>query len=137
MIEIIEGIDENIFAQAEKLWDITGVSNQQRGDTLSSVLRTVEVGGRFYTAREGRRVVGVCWLTTDGRRLFVHHMAVHPDFQNRGIGRMLLDIAVAYSDKLGQKCKLEVHSDNAAARHLYESVGFSQLDGYIVFIRWD
>jgi len=137
MIEIVEGVDEAVFAQVEELWAITGVGRPQRMDTIEVVRNTIKLGGRFYTAREGDRVVGACWLSTDGRRVFVHHMAVHPEYQNCGIGRMLLEIAIAYGDKLGMRCKLEVHRDNQAARHLYESCDFTLLEGYDVLVRYE
>ena len=137
MIEIVEGVDENIYAQTEKLWLALGLTHARRGDNLAMVEQTRRNGGRFYTARDGDRVVGTCWLTTDARRLYIHHMGVHADYQNRGIGRTLLEIAVTYGDTLGQQCKLEVHEDNAAARHLYESLGFAEIEGYRVLIRRD
>jgi len=135
MIEIIEGIDEDIYAQVTSLWAVTGIGRPERGDTLAVVEHTRAREGRFYTARENGRVVGTCWLTTDGRRLLIHHMAVLPDYQHRGIGRMLMEIALAYAEQLEQGCKLEVHEENATARHLYESMDFIYLEGYVVMVR--
>lgn len=137
MVEIIEGVNEQIYEQSVALWLQLGLTHARRGDNLAMVEQTRDNGGRFYTARAGEQVVGTCWITTDARRVYIHHMGVHPDHQNQGIGRMLLEIAVAYGDKLGQQCKLEVHRDNEPARHLYESLGFEYIDGYEVMIRRD
>ncbi|MDI9523931.1 MAG: N-acetyltransferase [Candidatus Cloacimonadota bacterium] len=65
----------------------------------------------------------------------MHHMAVSPEFQNRGIGRALLEEALSIARDNGWQAKLEVHVENAAARHLYSSYGFTDLEGYIVMIR--
>jgi len=80
-------------------------------------------------------LVGTAWLSHDFRRLYIHHMAVSPEFQNRGIGRALLEEALSIARDNGWQAKLEVHVENAAARHLYSSYGFTDLEGYIVMIR--
>ncbi|NLA44985.1 MAG: GNAT family N-acetyltransferase, partial [Candidatus Cloacimonetes bacterium] len=80
-------------------------------------------------------LVGTIWLTNDYRRLYIHHMAVLPEFQKQGIGRSLLQEAIQIADKQGLQAKLEVQSDNAAALNLYRSMGFKVLDGYLVMIR--
>ena len=52
-------------------------------------------------------------------------IAVHPNFQGRGIGRKLLDAALASLRSRGAKCvRLEVRPHNTPARRLYESFGF-------------
>lgn len=79
-------------------------------------------------------LAGTIWLTNDYRRLYIHHMAVLPEFQNQGIGRYLLQKAIEIADNQGLQAKLEVHSDNATALNLYRSMGFLELDGYLVMI---
>ena len=53
-------------------------------------------------------------------------MAVHDDFQGRGVGRALLAAVVELADHwLGlRRLKLEVYTDNAPAVRLYEQFGF-------------
>ncbi len=50
---------------------------------------------------------------------------VHQDFQNKGLGTLMLKklVAVARNQKL-HKIVLEVVAENAAAVHLYQKVGF-------------
>lgn len=57
--------------------------------------------------------------------LNVHDLVVHPAYRNRGVGRALL-AAVESAARERQCCRvtLEVRADNAAAQHLYRSVGF-------------
>jgi ribosomal protein S18 acetylase RimI-like enzyme len=62
-------------------------------------------------------------------------MAILPEFQNQGIGRSLLQEAITIADSQVLQAKLEVHRGNAAALHLYRSMGFQVLDGYLVMIR--
>ena len=58
-------------------------------------------------------------------------LAVHPDFQGRGLGRRLLEAGLAHLRAEGAPCvRLEVRPDNAPARCLYEQHGFQALGTY-------
>ena len=128
-------MNENLYAKIISIWDKTGISNPERADSFDSIQRTLENVGILLLAYMDAILVGTIWLTNDYRRLYIHHMAVLPEFQKQGIGRSLLQEAIQIADKQGLQAKLEVHSDNAAALNLYRSMGFKVLDGYLVMIR--
>ena len=128
-------MNENLYSEIISIWDKTGISNPERADSFDSIQRTLEHGGILLLAYMDAILVGTIWLTNDYRRLYLHHMAVLPEFQKQGIGRSLLKEAIQIADKQGLQAKLEVHSDNAAALNLYRSMGFKVLDGYLVMIR--
>ena len=128
-------MNENLYAEIISIWDKTGISNPERADSFDSIQRTLEHGGILLLAYMEAILVGTIWLTNDYRRLYIHHMAVLPEFQKQGIGRSLLQEAIQIADKQGLQAKLEVYSDNAAALNLYRSMGFKVLDGYLVMIR--
>lgn len=128
-------MNENLYAEIISIWDKTGISNPERADSFDSIQRTLEHGGILLLAYMDAILVGTIWLTNDYRRLYLHHMAVLPEFQKQGIGRSLLQEAIQIADKQGLQAKLEVYSDNAAALNLYRSMGFKVLDGYLVMIR--
>ena len=128
-------MNENLYSEIVSIWDKTGISNPERADSFDSIQRTLEHGGILLLAYMDAILVGTIWLTNDYRRLYIHHMAVLPEFQKQGIGRSLLQEAIQIADKQGLQAKLEVHSDNAAALNLYRSMGFKVLDGYLVMIR--
>jgi len=78
---------------------------------------------------EGRRVVGNvtltqargggagCWL--------VSNLVVDPAYRRRGIGRALMEEALAHvRSQGGNRIILQVRADNQAAVHLYQSMGF-------------
>ena len=71
------------------------------------------------------RIVGyiVFWqLPAD---LDIHNLAVHPEFQRRGIGGHLLGKAIAHAKKYRlNRITLEVRQSNLVAQRLYGSFGF-------------
>jgi ribosomal-protein-alanine N-acetyltransferase len=135
--EILTELSEEQYSEITRLWEITGVTNPARGDTLEVVRQTLAGGGKIILVREDGKAVGTVWLTSDFRRLYIHHMAVHPDWQNRGYGKLLMQDAQKIASELKLQVKLEVHKDNKVAFELYKKYGFTTLEGYLSMIKRD
>jgi ribosomal-protein-alanine N-acetyltransferase len=61
--------------------------------------------------------------------MHINNMAIHPGWRGRGLGRLLLNKALAAAYALGvRRATLEVRRSNTAARRLYESAGFTMID---------
>ena len=131
----VSKIEPALHAAIMEIWNATGISNPARADDLGSIQANLEHGGVMLLAYCAGKLAGTAWLSHDFRRLYIHHMAVAPELQNRGIGRRLLVEALALAQEKGWQAKLEVHRDNAAARHLYASCGFTDLEGYLTMIK--
>jgi ribosomal protein S18 acetylase RimI-like enzyme len=54
-------------------------------------------------------------------------IAIHPDYQNNGIARELLNLGLTYLEGT-EEIKLEVRPENQAAYRLYSSLGFEPVD---------
>lgn len=139
MIKILtlSEIDQARFDIVTSLWEVTKVGNPARGDTLQAVQTTLANGAKIILAFNDEMPAGTVWLTHDFRRLYIHHMAVHPDFQKLGIGKQMLKTALQVAKELGLQAKLEVHQDNAVAYDLYTKAGFVPLEGYLTLIKRD
>jgi ribosomal protein S18 acetylase RimI-like enzyme len=79
-------------------------------------------------------VVGTSWLTNDGRRLYLHHFAIDPEFQGGGLSKPLLRESLKIAREIGLQVKLEVHQDNERAINFYKKAGFQRLGDYDVYI---
>jgi len=134
-IRSLNSLDEPTFEAVTRIWAETGITNTARADDLASVQYNLAHGGLMLLAYLNAELAGTAWLSHDFRRLYIHHMAVAPQWQNRGIGRRLMEEALHVAAEHGWQAKLEVHRDNAAARHLYASCGFTDLEGYVTMIR--
>ena len=87
---------------------------------------------RLRTAVEpqsgGEAVIGysVYWRVTDEVHLL--NVAVHPERQHLGVGRILIDAVVSDSRTWGARVIfLEVRAGNVGARSLYARLGFREL----------
>lgn len=103
------------------------ISRDQRQEMLQR-----RPGDHPLVAEVDGRVVGQLGLQVLQRPRMRHigsiGMAVHDDFQGRGVGKALLAAAVDLADQWLDLHRLEltVYVDNPAAIHLYETFGFAQ-----------
>ncbi|ADM97261.1 GNAT family N-acetyltransferase [Dickeya dadantii] len=58
---------------------------------------------------------------------YLIQIQIHPDFQNRGIGKQLIETLLAQASAQGQAVVLSVLKNNPA-RHLYHRLGFRVTD---------
>ena len=79
-----------------------------------------------FGAEEDGRLVGCILAGHDGRRGYIHHTAVHPDFRKRGIGSALVSAALDALKKEGiSKVALLVFRRNERGNAFWEKQGFT------------
>lgn len=124
------------FHEIESLWLKTGVGNPARGDNLGVIVNTLKIGGKLIILEEinSGKVIGTSWLTIDGRRMYLHHFAILPEYQGKGLSHLLLKESLEYAKLMNLQIKLEVHKDNYKAIELYKKAGFRYLGDYHVYI---
>ncbi len=93
--------------------------------------------GLSFTAWDGDVLVGAVLCGHDGRRGYVHHLAVRPLHRRQGIGKAL---ATRCLDALAaegiDKCHLFVFAVNADAIAFWKSVGWGQRVDLVVMSRY-
>ena len=125
---------EEDYPEIEELWKLTGIFTFERGDGASRIESCNRAGGKFLVMQEAShgKIIGTSWLSWDGRRIYLHHFAIHPGYQSRGLGRTLALASIEFARTMDCPVKLEVHRDNIKAVNLYKSLGFESFEGYEV-----
>ncbi|HER07917.1 MAG TPA: GNAT family N-acetyltransferase [Bacteroides sp.] len=133
---VIRQYREGDYPHIRQLWEDTGIYRADRGDTPAVIRRCNDQGGAFLVMEEqpGGRIVGTSWMTYDGRRLHLHHFAIRPSHQGKGLGKILALESLKHARKKSCPVKLEVHDENKVAIHLYESLGFVAFENYHVYM---
>lgn len=82
--------------------------------------------GMSFVAVAGGRIVGAILAGHDGRRGFLHHLAVHPGFRRRGVGRRLVDhcLEALHAARIG-KAHLFVFNANSDGIAFWKSAGWA------------
>lgn len=109
-----------------------GLWRRCAGVVLSSADRPDAIGryldrnpGLSLVAEESGRVVAALLCGHDGRRGYLHHLAVEPGHRGRGIGRSLVDRATDRLRRAGiAKCHVFVLHDNPDGRSFWTHLGW-------------
>jgi ribosomal protein S18 acetylase RimI-like enzyme len=86
----------------------------------------------FLVAQAEGVVVGVIMGAWDGRRGWLHHLAVAQDYRDRGVASALVsEVEQRLRAKGCLKVNLLVQASNLAARRLYERLGYAEMPAMI------
>lgn len=87
----------------------------------------------FLIAEEEGQVVGVIMGAWDGRRGWIHHLAVLANNRKQGIGSALLnEVESRLKAKGCLKVNLMVHKENTAAQGLYRRLGYNDMSSILL-----
>ena len=79
-----------------------------------------------FIAEEDGKTVGAILVGNDGRRGYVYHTAVNPQYQRQGVGRALVEAALAALKALGiNKVALVVFAKNESGNEFWQKLGFT------------
>ncbi|MEE4136355.1 MAG: GNAT family N-acetyltransferase [Desulforhopalus sp.] len=108
-----------------------GLSDADSSDNIRAYLnRNPEMS--FVATADGM-VVGSILAGHDGRRGYIHHLAVHPSCRRRGLGRALVAQAICALLSVGiQKAHIFIFNNNAAGIAFWKSVGWNPRDDIAV-----
>jgi ribosomal protein S18 acetylase RimI-like enzyme len=80
----------------------------------------------FFVAALGNDVVGSVMAGYDGHRGWINYLAVDPQHQGAGVGRLLMEQAEQHVEQAGcPKINLQIRVGNSAATEFYERLGFT------------
>ena len=83
--------------------------------------------GLSYIAVQNNQVVGAALCGHDGRRGYIHHLAVAKSHRRQGIGRSLVGRCIYALMRIGiSKSHLFVFGDNTGAIEFWKKVGWTE-----------
>jgi ribosomal protein S18 acetylase RimI-like enzyme len=103
------------------------------------ILRKDINNGHLYYIKQGRLPIAainisnieepeystVAWEDMTGKIQVIHRLAVHPDFQRKGIARNLMDFAEDYAkDNCATSIRLDAYTGNKRVLQFYENRGY-------------
>jgi putative acetyltransferase len=84
--------------------------------------------GLSLVARDGDRLIGIILCSHDGRRGYLHHLAVDKDYRRQGIGSGLVQRCLTALAKEGIiKCNIYFIEENEAGMAFWVRNGFELL----------
>ncbi len=95
---------------------------------MRDIERKLEVNPEWFLVGElDGRIVATCMVGYEGHRGWINYLAVLPEFQNRGLGRSMMEHAEALMQCAGcAKINLQIRSSNSDVIRFYERIGYIQ-----------
>jgi len=131
--------DENDFNEGKNIileyvdWLGIDLSFQNFDKEINNLSKMYsEPNGGIILALKNKTVIGiVCIRKFKGENCELKRMFVKKDFRNSGIGRMMLENAIALAKKLNfKRIKLDTDKSMIAAIKLYLEYGFKEISPY-------
>ena len=122
------------YDEAMALWgsrEGVGLNEADERGEIERYLRA-NAGMSFVAVADGR-VVGAVLGGADGRRGYLHHLAVAASHGRSGLGRALVDRCLQALRAAGmRKCHVHVFASNVEARNFWAATGWQLRDDLVV-----
>ena len=116
------------YGKVSALWTLcTGMGLNDLDDSKEGIERFLNRNpDTCFVAVNNGRIQGVILAGNDGRRGYIHHTAVHPDYRMQGIASRLVKMAMEALKNCGiHKVALVVFDKNLEGNQFWEKMGFS------------
>jgi ribosomal protein S18 acetylase RimI-like enzyme len=133
----ITGMSIDDYDAVRALWE----QSEGVGLTPSDAQPAVEAylkrnAGLSLVAREETRIVAAILCGHDGRRGYLYHLAVTPEYRRRGIGRSLVDACLTRLAAEGiHKCTIFVYGRNQSGQEFWRQTGWKDRADLVVLQR--
>ncbi|MHA1304946.1 MAG: GNAT family N-acetyltransferase [Candidatus Heimdallarchaeaceae archaeon] len=123
----------DMYPDVFALWkavDLTLGSSDTEEETKRMLERNPDL---FLVGEEDGKIVGVVIGGFDGRRGYVHHLAVDPAYQKRGYGKLLMEeLTRKFAEMNVHKVHLFIEKRNIGVVDFYEKLGWHVRDDLIM-----
>jgi len=126
VISAIEPMVPADFDEVLRLWHQTEGVGLSESDTPANLAPYLERNPSMsFVAREGGTIVGAVLCGHDGRRGYLHHLAVDKQCRRRGLGTQLVNACLDRLATLGiLKCNIFLYAENAEGKLFWDNHGW-------------
>ncbi len=129
----IEIFKMQYYHEVVELWKRAGIgigSSDTKDEVATVLARNPDL---FLIGKKDGKIIAVVIGTFDGRRGYIHHLAVDPDYQNKGYGKIIMDeIIELFRDKKVHKIHLFIQKANKQVVDFYNNLGWEIRDDIIM-----
>ena len=131
---MIRAMTVNDYEKVYDLWmSCRGMGLNDLDDSAEGIARFLQRNpGTCFVAAEGDAIAGAVMAGHDGRRGYIYHTAVRPEYRRQGIGQKLVDAVLQALKGCGiHKVALVVFEKNETGNAFWEEMGFTVRDDLI------
>ena len=116
------------YEQVYELWmSCAGMGLNNLDDSKEGIVKFLKRNpDTCFVADVENVIVGAILVGNDGRRGYIYHTAVNPQYRNQGIAKNLVDTSVTALQKIGiNKAALVAFDRNEAGNDFWDKMGFT------------
>lgn len=123
------------YDEVYKMWQVTTKRALSKADEKPQMERYLKHNdGMSQVAVIDGKIVGTVLAGHDGRRGFIHHMAVAPEYRRRRIGHALAETAIKKIGEQGiDKTHIFCYQNNETGQSFWRDFGFKKRDDVFVY----
>ena len=117
------------YEEAISLWEsCESVGLDKRTDSRERISIYLQRNpGLSFVALENSKVVGVVLCGHEGRRGYLHHLAVAEGYRRKGVGKALVERVVSKLRLVGiRACHIFVFADNIDGQEFWQNIGWNE-----------
>lgn len=108
-----------------RLWSESFPDDPPHNDPAKMIDAKLLVDDQIFVAEYEGGIIGACMAGYDGHRGWLYAVAVAAGQRRRGVGRRLIEEALASLRRIGCiKANLQIRASNSEVKAFYESLGF-------------
>ena len=133
MIEIRSMVIEDYDGVYEMWINTPGMGLNTTDDSKEGIAKYLKRNPTTsFVADDNGKIVGIIMAGHDGRRGYIYHITVLPDYRNQGIGRKLVESAMsALEEENINKVALVAFAKNEIGNGFWENIGFTVRDDLV------
>ena len=132
---IIRPMTKEDYDEVYAMWQTTSKRALSNADSREQIERYLDRNaGMIQVAVADGKIVGTVLAGHDGRRGFIHHMAVMPQYRRKGIGHSLANTAIEKIKAEGiDKTHIFCYQNNETGQNFWKDFGFKKRDDVFVY----
>ena len=129
----IEKFKIKYYDEVVELWRRAGIE-MVSSDTIDEVTRVLNRNpDLILIGKVQEKVIAVVIGAFDGRRGYVHHLAVDPNYQKMGFGKTIMDALIEQFRKMNiHKVHLFIEKPNKSVVEFYKNIGWDVREDLIM-----
>lgn len=129
----IEKFSMKLYDEVVQLWKKAGISVGS-SDSKEEIEKMLERNPNlFLIGKIKEKIIAVVMGGFDGRRGYVHHLAVDPIHQKKGYGKMMMHDLISEFRRIGvHKIHLFIERQNQTVIDFYSNLGWQMRDDLIM-----
>ncbi|MBN2546665.1 MAG: GNAT family N-acetyltransferase [Spirochaetes bacterium] len=116
------------YERVYEFWQNIKVLGMSEADNKENIKRYLKKNrNSSFVALNGSEVIGTILAGHDGRRGYIHHVAIDENHRKKGIAKNLINLAIAKLKKEGMvKCHIFVFKENKNAKNFWSHTGWTE-----------